>query len=319
MMVNDDTAAMFHERILMVVLATTGRWRRGNLTSPAILLLVCGLFLSGCGTLRDLAMGPLESSEPLEGQRETEEGFSLYDSTITLDGVGGDSEAWSHQTRETTWETATVPGTELTNFGYKRSAWTFGSDGSGNTPDGGVRFRGSNGREIILSGGTGASASVPDPDGAIDALFSRVPPRLTLLVGTTFTTSTIGAGGFHGLGLETGLRWRQPLSTAANLDSETGASSLDLIAEYTVGHARRFRPFDGARGEKTVQAEFLIGFTPADYRLGLQLGWRIEQIDQYGGLDQSLDFSGPVLQLGWEFGPERQKTETSESEEDLDG
>jgi len=61
------------------------------------------------------------------------------------------------------------------------AAVEFGSDGSGNTPDGGVRFRGSNGREIILSGGTGASASVPDPDGAIDALFSRVPPRLTLL------------------------------------------------------------------------------------------------------------------------------------------
>jgi len=39
---------------------------------------------------------------------------------------------------------------------------------------------------------------------------------------------------------------------------------------------------------------------------------------QYGGLDQTFEFNGPVVQLGWEFGPER-KGEKEPEEGSIEG
>ncbi|MDE0960306.1 MAG: hypothetical protein OSB09_05945 [Planctomycetota bacterium] len=283
-------------------------------------MMMCGLLgvllFSGCGLVKDRLLGDLESPQPIEGARTSSYGLSFADSTIALAGVEGDSDAWSQQQRSTTWETATIPGTQLNNFGYRESSWTFGSDGPTNVPDGGVRYRGVNGREIILVGDTGAAPSVPDPDGIIDECFSRVPPRLTLLVGTSLTVSTIGAGQFQGLGAEVGLRWMESFNSSRSHDSADDTASLQWIAEYTRGHARSFHSDDDASGERTERGEFLLGYTPARSSIGLQLGWRIDTIHQYGGIDQVLDFSGPVVQLGWEFGPKGKSQKSPEEDSD---
>lgn len=317
------------------------RWQRGRSCSPApsrermrvhplrrvplFCGLLCVLLFSGCGIIRDRLLGSLESRLErdgqvtlIEGDRSSTYGFSISDSTIAVAGVENTSDAWSHDDRSTTWETATIPGTDWDNFGYEKVNWTFGSDGAANVPDGGVRYRGVTGREIILLGDTGAAASVPDPDGVIDECFSRVPPRLTLLAGNSLTISTIGAGEFHGLGLEMGLLWREPIHLFDSPDSEEGNASMQWIAEYTLGHARSFRHSKGAGGERTKHANFLLGYTPAHSNIGLQVGWRIDSIHQYGGLDQTFEFNGPVVQLGWEFGPER-KGEKEPEEGSIEG
>ena len=311
------------------------RWQRGRSCSPApsgaqirvdslrgarlLCGLLCVLLFSGCGIIRDQLLGSLDRrlekdghTTLIEGDRSSTYGFSVADTTIAVAGVESTSDAWSQDDRSTTWETATIPGTQWHNFGYKQTSWTFGSDGAANVPDGGVRYRGVTGREIILLGDTGAAASVPDPDGVIDECFSRVPPRLTLLAGNSLTISTIGAGEFHGLGLDLGLCWREPIAVIDSQDSEEGNASMQWIAEYTLGHARSFRPSKGAAGERTKRANFLLGYTPAHSNISLQVGWRIDSIHQYGGLDQTFDFNGPVVQLGWEFGPEPKGEEPAE-------
>lgn len=294
------------------------RWR------VAMLLfgMLCGLLFSGCGLVQNQLLGhlesplqnPLESSLEIDGDRSSSDGFSFSDSTIALAGVASTSEAWTHHHRNTSWETATIPGTPWNNFEYSESSWTFGSDGHANVPDGGARYRSAKGREIILVGDTGPVLKVPDPDGVNDEFFSKIPPRLTFLAGTSLTLSTIGAGQFHGLGLEVGLRWREPIDLFDQEKRHEGNASLQWIAEYTLGHARSFLP-KSPGGERTERANFLLGYTPADSNISLQLGWRMATIHQYGGLDQTLDFSGPVVQLGWEFGPKRKVQEESEEQE----
>ncbi len=296
----------------------TDRWRRGRRFHHSLTPLLLVSLLTGCGTLKTLTMGELEIPVSIRGDRESSEGLSFLDSTIGLDGVEGDAQAWALHSRSASWATAKVPGTNLANFRYGESEFTFGSDGSGNVPDGGVRYRGARGRELILVGSNGAFPWVPDPDETIDDHYQNSPPRLTMLLGTSFTTSTIGAGEFHGLGLETGLRWRQPLMTSAVADSDSTSSALHLTAEYTRGAARSFRSSDGARGEQTERGQLLLGFTPADSSRFFHVGWKFDRIHQYGGLDQDLDFSGPIIQMGWELGPKRRDTDSQEPPADAD-